>query len=143
MALSLLLAACAAPVPTPAGPGSIHIKARYGKAPAGEEVSIGGYGAFVTLTDPLGKNSKGAGLIEEEEMVLSDLLPGLYEVKVRLAWASDAVECSVVAGERECRRSFGGTTAECAAQAEVEAGLTTEIVLATAGMNACTIGGAE
>ena len=116
----VLLIACliASGCNTPDEPASFVIDVAQSAPAPGKPVSIRGCGVFVTVRNADGDVIPGSGVLEEP-IHMDGLLPGRYEIIGRLAPASDAISCTEVNGQRQCTRSYGPTSAECAADMDL------------------------
>ena len=124
------LVACGAQSPTPSAKGTLVIVASYEEPPAGQPISIGGYGYFASLDG-------GAEIEVPFDGSLRLQLPaGSHELTLVTRPASDMV---VVNEEGESERDFFDVSAECADTVEVPSGGEVRVTYHAAGGEACRV----
>ena len=128
--LGLTLVACAAPVATPDADGTLAIVAAYEEPPAGQPISIGGYGFFVSVDG-------GPELeIPFDGSLQLSVAAGAHDLTFVTRPASDMI---VVNEEGEAEREFYDISAECEEAVEVPSGDEVRLVYHAAGGEDCRV----
>jgi len=128
--LGLMLVACAAPAATPDVEGTLAIVAAYEEPPAGQPISIGGYGFFVSVD--------GGPEIEIpfDGSLQLPVATGAHELTFVTRPASDMV---VVNADGESEREFYDISAECEQEVDVPSGGEVRLVYHAAGGEDCSV----
>jgi len=128
--LALILVACAAPAATPEAEGALAIVAAYEEPPAGQPISIGGYGFFVSVD--------GGPEIEIpfDGSLQLPVATGAHDLAFVTRPASDMI---VVNEEGESVREFYDVSAECEEQVDVPSGGEVRLVYHAAGGEDCRV----
>lgn len=128
--LAASLIACAAPAATPDADGTIVIVAAYEEPPAGQPISIGGYGFFAAVDG-------GAEIeIPFDGSLRLELPAGAHDLTFVTRPASDVL---VVNEEGESEREFFDVSAECADTVEVPSGGEVQVTYHAAGGEECRV----
>lgn len=124
------LAACGAQSATPDAEGTLVIVASYEEPPAGQPISIGGYGFFASVD--------GGAEIEVpfDGSLRLEVAAGSHELTLLTRPASDMV---VVNEEGESEREFFDVSAECADTVEVPAGGQVQVTYHAIGGEDCGV----
>ena len=124
------LVACGAPTTTPNAEGTLVIVASYEEPPAGQPISIGGYGFFASVD--------GGAEIEVpfDGSLRLELPAGSHELKLVTRPANDMV---VVNEEGESEREFFDVSAECADTVEVPSGGEVHVTYHATGGENCRV----
>ena len=124
------LVACGAQSPTPNAQGTLVIVASYEEPPAGQPISIGGYGYFASVD--------GGAEIEVpfDGSLRLELPAGSHELTLVTRPASDMV---VVNEEGESERDFFDVSAECADTVDVPAGGEVQVTYHAVGGEDCRV----
>ena len=122
------LVACGAQSTTPNADGTLVIVASYEEPPAGQPISIGGYGYFASVD--------GGAEIEVpfDGSLRLEVPAGSHELTLVTRPASDVL---VVNEEGESEREFFDVSAECADTVEVPAGGEVQVTYHAAGGEDC------
>lgn len=128
--LAGMLVACGPSSSTPDAAGTLVVVASYEEPPAGQPISIGGYGFFVAVDG-------GAEIeIPFDGSVQLELPAGAHDLTLVTRPASDVL---VVNEEGESEREFFDVSAECAEAVEVPSGGEVHVTYQALGGEECRV----